>query len=487
MTALLESRNLTLQTRLQRLLDNTLHRRTNQDAMAPAPRSTHSIITERLGLIAARLSEFASGHVRPWLASYWSAISDRIGRATLTIAAAVALLASLGQMGLGLGIALIVVTFGLDRAIGFFFPPVEAGNATSQRGTEGSRRGSQAIWRSVIDAFPDGAVALGETLEIAHFNQATLDMLPRIRPDAALANVTRDPELLAAVDEVAAGPVGTMRNVIMRDRIPVERRIAARVVTLRQPGEVGTPRIVITLLDLTERDRHAEMRADFIANASHELRTPLASLRGFVETLQGPARNDPAARERFLAIMSEQASRMTRLIDDLLSLSRVEMHAHLPPKDSVDLGDVVTIVTRGLEQIATTAKVKIHVEQPDRPAIVRGDRDELSQVIQNLVQNAIKYGRPGGNVWVRLTRDASAGRQRVVTTVTDDGPGIAAEHLPRLTERFYRVNVSASREKGGTGLGLAIVKHILNRHGGELRIASTIGRGSTFTVAIDAI
>jgi two-component system phosphate regulon sensor histidine kinase PhoR len=237
---------------------------------------------------------------------------------------------------------------------------------------------------------------------------------------------------------------------------------------------------------LSEQDRLTRMRADFVANASHELRTPLASLRGFVETLQGAAKDDAQARERFLKVMGEQAERMTRLVDDLLSLSRVEMREHLPLAERVDLNEAVAHVIQALQPIASDAGTAIEFQGMAEPAVIRGDRDEIVQVFQNLVQNAIKYGKPGGHIAVRVTREAAAGGRpaRFVASVTDDGPGIAPQHLPRLTERFYRVSVAASREKGGTGLGLAIVKHILNRHRGELAITSKVGQGSTFAVML---
>jgi two-component system phosphate regulon sensor histidine kinase PhoR len=184
--------------------------------------------------------------------------------------------------------------------------------------------------------------------------------------------------------------------------------------------------------------------------------------------------------------MSEQAERMTRLVDDLLSLSRVEMREHLPPAEQIDLNDAVAHVIQSLQPLAAKTGTVIELHRLERPAMVRGDRDEIVQVFQNLVQNAIKYGKAGGLIDVRIAHEpASAGRPgRFVTSVRDDGPGIAPQHLPRLTERFYRVSVAASREKGGTGLGLAIVKHILNRHRGELGVTSKVGEGSTFTVTL---
>jgi two-component system phosphate regulon sensor histidine kinase PhoR len=186
--------------------------------------------------------------------------------------------------------------------------------------------------------------------------------------------------------------------------------------------------------------------------------------------------------------MSEQAERMTRLIDDLLSLSRVEMREHLPLGTVVELNEAVAHVIQTLQPLAAKTGTTIDLKRTDEPAEIRGDRDELVQVFQNLIHNAIKYGRDGGRIDVTLTRQAPAHGEpaQFIASVADDGPGIAPQHLPRLTERFYRVSVAASREKGGTGLGLAIVKHILNRHRGELTIASKVGQGSTFRVVLPA-
>jgi two-component system phosphate regulon sensor histidine kinase PhoR len=250
------------------------------------------------------------------------------------------------------------------------------------------------------------------------------------------------------------------------------------------PPQHDAPALLITFRDLSEQDRLARMRADFVANASHELRTPLAYLKGSVETLLGPAKDDAAARATFLKTMGEQAERMSRLVDDLLSLSRVEMREYLPPSGEADLGAVVADVAQTLAPMAQQAGIAVSLSGWDEAAMVRGDHDELAQVFQNLVQNAIKYGRTGGKVDVRLTREPGTRLVRYRVDVIDDGPGIAPQHLPRLTERFYRVNVAASREKGGTGLGLAIVKHILNRHRGELLITSKLGQGSTFSVIL---
>jgi two-component system phosphate regulon sensor histidine kinase PhoR len=246
-------------------------------------------------------------------------------------------------------------------------------------------------------------------------------------------------------------------------------------------GEGAADILVMTFNDLTPLRRVEEMRADFIANASHELRTPLAALLGFIETLQGPAKNDTAAREKFLAIMQQQAARMARLIDDLLSLSRIELNAHLQPNTPLDLAPIVRQVADGLQTLARDRQVEIKVSVPGEPLIVQGDRDEMIRALENLVENALKYGAAGKRVDITLSRaQTRAGQPEARIAVRDYGPGIAPEHLPRLTERFYRVDVADSRAQGGTGLGLALVKHVLNRHAGRVTIESTPGQGATF-------
>jgi two-component system phosphate regulon sensor histidine kinase PhoR len=238
----------------------------------------------------------------------------------------------------------------------------------------------------------------------------------------------------------------------------------------------------MTFHDLTPLRRVEEMRADFVANASHELRTPLAALLGFIETLQGSAREDAKARERFLAIMQEQARRMARLIDDLLSLSRIELNAHRRPDTPVDLVPIVRQVVDGLETLARDRGVTVNIAATGGLRVL-GDHDELVRIFENLVENALKYGAAGRRVDLKIEPGLSAdGEAEAQVSVRDYGPGIAPEHLPRLTERFYRVDVTESRAQGGTGLGLALVKHILARHRGRLTIDSAPGAGATFTV-----
>jgi two-component system phosphate regulon sensor histidine kinase PhoR len=335
----------------------------------------------------------------------------------------------------------------------------------------------------MAEALPDPVIVLNAAGHVLFCNAPARGLFGTLREGSHISSAIRTPEFL---DAVAGAPErGRAVTVTYAERVPVGRRMAATVAPLTRGNERGG-NILILLRDLTEIERINQMRADFIANASHELRTPLASLRGFIETLQSSAKGDPGARERFLPIMAEQASRMTRLIDALLSLSRVEMNAHVPPSDLVDLNDVLNHAKDTLDPLARETGFSFEVARFPRPAVVRGDRDELLQVLQNLVQNAFKYGNKGGKVRIEAKHIPSIGRQagRYAIAVTDSGPGIAPEHLPRLTERFYRVDVASSREKGGTGLGLAIVKHILNRHRGELAIASKPGKGSTFTVML---
>ncbi len=356
-----------------------------------------------------------------------------------------------------------------------------------RRGPAPSERDPES-WRMLLDAVPDAAVALDHNFNIMHFNARLEELFPKVRVGQPLSQLSRNPELNDAVEKAVTSNGEVVVDLF--ERVPVERRISATVSRLGgREIRRGLPSLIVSFRDLTEQDKLAQMRADFIANASHELRTPLASLRGFVETLQGPARDDPEARERFLNIMSSQATRMTRLIDDMLSLSRVETRVHLPPRGIVDLNEVASYVAQALEPVGAASKIKIAVTKADSPIRIRGDRDEIVQVLQNLVHNAIKYGREGGHIEIGVSRvlDGSPPQPRALIAVADDGPGIAPEHLPRLTERFYRANVAASREKGGTGLGLAIVKHIVIRHRGELRISSVVGKGSTFSILFDEL
>ena len=333
-------------------------------------------------------------------------------------------------------------------------------------------------WPVVLTALPDAAVLLSPQTVVLEFNTKAAELFPQLQAGVAISAVSRDPELLAGLSQIRGG--ASQLSVSVNQRVPVERSLLASLSRLPGSGDV-----LVLLRDLSETTRIEQMRKDFVANASHELRTPLASIIGFIETLQGPAKNDPSAREKFLSVMSGQAQRMKRLVDDLMSLSRIEMRTHLMPRDEVDLNGILDDLRQSMEPLAAQETVRLTITGRDRPAVVQGDRDELVQVFQNLIHNAIRYGRAGGNVTVRI--DAAPEARRLSVHVTDDGPGIAPHHLPRLTERFYRVDVAASRKKEGTGLGLAIAKHVVTRHRGELEIRSELGKGSTFTVVLPEV
>jgi two-component system phosphate regulon sensor histidine kinase PhoR len=333
----------------------------------------------------------------------------------------------------------------------------------------------------IVQALDIAAIVVDVQRRIVAFNRHAADLFPAITTGHPVAVASRNPELMQSIDRVFTD--GQTDTTEITERMLQGRRF---IVTA---SPLSGPMLLLQFRDTSEQSRLAQLRADFIANASHELRTPLASIKGFIETLQGPARDDVPARTRFLDIMATQSQRMNRILDDLLSLSRIEMRAHLKPEGEVDMSDVIAQVIRSLEPLAREADVTLSSKPTATVMRVRGDRDELEQVMQNLVHNAIKYGRKGGTVEIEVSeRAASKGRRHTLAiSVKDEGPGIAPEHLPRLTERFYRVDTARSREKGGTGLGLAIVKHILNRHRGELEISSEVGRGSQFTVVLEAL
>lgn len=362
----------------------------------------------------------------------------------------------------------------------------DIGTATSGEAAKGAREANE-IFRAVVGVLDHPAFALDGRDYVLAYNQAARELFPGLDEGQELHRVSRNPGLLDALQR--AREAGLAQSGVISERAPTGRRLLANVAPVpKSSGANGKAIMLIQIRDLSEQDRLTQLRTDFIANASHELRTPLASIRGFIETLQGPASADAPAQRKFLGIMATQAARMTRILDDLLSLSRIEMREHLPPSEIIDLTPVLKSTVEGLEPIAREAKISLKFRSLEAPNTVRGDRDELVQVFQNLIQNAIKYGHEGGNVEISLKHVPSVreGASKIAIAIADDGPGIAAAHLPRLTERFYRVDTATSRERGGTGLGLAIVKHIVSRHRGELKISSVPGEGSTFTVVLDS-
>jgi two-component system phosphate regulon sensor histidine kinase PhoR len=358
---------------------------------------------------------------------------------------------------------------------------IEHAPATLSAGENPRPRASDELIGAVLAGLPDPVVALDRGGGVVAVNARAGAIAPALRRGEPVSVGLRNPEILDAIRRARAS--GAVQRVEVFDRVPMDRWYEVIISPIADgTTELSSGLMLMAFRDLTPLRRVEEMRADFVANASHELRTPLAALSGFIETLQGSARDDAVARERFLAIMQAQATRMARLIDDLLSLSRIELNAHLRPDKAVDLVAIVRQVADGLQMLARDRGVEVKVTAPTKTLPVLGDRDELLRVFENLVENALKYASSGKRVDIvlEIADGVGAGREARVA-VRDYGPGIAPEHLPRLTERFYRVDVAESRAQGGTGLGLALVKHILNRHGGRLTIDSNMGQGATFT------
>jgi two-component system phosphate regulon sensor histidine kinase PhoR len=334
----------------------------------------------------------------------------------------------------------------------------------------------------ILERLPDPVIVLAADRSVRRTNAAARSAFGEDMPA-----VLRHPGVRGAIDRALSANQSQSAEVGLR--APVTRDLYATVVPMDPPLADGGKALVV-LSDRTRERVVERMRADFVANVSHELRTPLASLIGFVETLRGPAADDPPAQQRFLEIMAEQGARMNRLIDDLLSLSRIELTEHQPPSEQLDLAELVRRMAAGFEPRLAERNVRLEMRIDADLPIVAGDADQMAQVLQNLLDNGLKYGRddgvltleamlaPPGNRW--------PGRRGIVVAVADQGAGIPREDIPRLTERFYRVDKGRSRAVGGTGLGLAIVKHIINRHRGQLLIESEEGKGTTVSVWLPA-
>lgn len=344
----------------------------------------------------------------------------------------------------------------------------------------------------LADLLADPLIIFDERGSIVYANKAAYSAFAQLELGTILHLRFRAPEIHGLFQAVLED--GHERSIDYFERLPVERwykatvrGLAGELVDRPAAHNISDNLFMLVFKDQSETRRIDRMRSDFIANASHELRTPLASLRGFIETLQGPARNDEAARSRFLEIMARQADRMSRLIDDLLSLSRLEMQAHLEVTETVDLAAVLNHVADALTPVAQDVGVEIIRDFSQKPVKVRGSRDELIQVFQNLVENASKYGQSGKKVEIRLKNIKENDKKIAVIEVQDYGAGIAPEDLPRLTERFYRSSTDTAQLHKGTGLGLAIVKHILARHRGRMIVRSKLGKGATFIIQIPAL
>lgn len=329
---------------------------------------------------------------------------------------------------------------------------------------------SAAEDRALVERLPDPLMKLALDGAVLWRNDSAVSAF-----GGETAALLRHPDVRAALAEAIAASQPVRREISLA--APVERDFEVTLIP------VGGP-VYVLVSDRTRERALEKMRADFIANSSHELRTPLASLIGFIETLRGPAADDPEAQQRFLGIMAEQAARMQRLLADLLSLSKIEISEHSPPKEMLALPPLLERLVAGMEPILQGQNVRIITTMPQDLPQIAGDADQLTQVFTNLLDNALKYGKQGGEIKLSaaLAADERFPPGGVAISVADDGPGIPREHLPRLTERFYRVDKGRSRNVGGTGLGLAIVKHVISRHRGRLSIESEPGKGTVFTV-----
>lgn len=363
-------------------------------------------------------------------------------------------------------------------------PLTQALQALANRKSATEQSEGPRVVRGDIDSLPAVYLAAAVLDPLYIFDGAGSILYSNEAADLAFGPMTksvslrlkfRAPEMHELVSRVISGAEESTA-INYSERVPVER--AYRVVASRIGNDTGL--YVLMFKDQSEARRIDRMRADFIANASHELRTPLASVAGFIETLRGPARDDAKARENFLQIMQNQTQRMARLIDDLLSLSRLEMKPYQKPNAQLDVVALVKGVIESMRHIARENGVEIVSELGDAPLLVAGHSDELVQVFENLLENACKYGSSGERILVWA--DQASPMDEVRVTVQDFGPGIPEEHIPRITERFYRVDVETSRTQKGTGLGLSIVKHILTRHDARLSVKSAPGEGATFVV-----
>lgn len=390
----------------------------------------------------------------------------------VVIAAALLLFGQLTWWGLGLGVAAALVAAALLPRSGEDRP--DRADGTSAQHFDASSL------HLFAEALPDPCLILDRRSVLTYRNAAAMQHFSGLVVGNPIAISLRAPSVLNAIEQVRRS--GAAHSVELHQTVPTETWHRVNVAPL-VAGE-GDGHLIVTLRSLTDERRLDALRTDFIANASHELRTPLTSLLGFIDTLMGPAAKDPSAQKKFLEIMRTQAVRMSKLIEDLLSLSRIEMRQHVRPTGSVDLTQLLKEVREGLQTQAKEAGAEIVIEAPADDVVVTGDRDELYEVFENLIDNALKYGAEGGAIEVSLSPLAKRHGLDFIVTVTDHGPGIEAEHVPRLTERFYRVDAESSRKKKGTGLGLAIVKHTLTRHRGLLSIKSRPGQGTRVEVML---
>jgi two-component system, OmpR family, phosphate regulon sensor histidine kinase PhoR len=326
--------------------------------------------------------------------------------------------------------------------------------------------------KEIVSAIADGALIVDAENLVTAANAAAVDILQVNPVGLPVTSFVRVPAFAQALATIRKSHEPINFEAEFRGSPP--RQVSLQLANVGQSGDV-----FVLLRDFTREQAVEKMRSDFVANASHEMRTPLASIIGTIETLQGAAKNDAKARDMFLDSMLTQAQRMKLLIDDLLTLSRIELNAHVKPNTKASLINVARQAKANLAEAAKLANVAVIFKSSEDIAVA-GDAEQLLQVAQNLLENAIKYGSTGGRIELECYAEGDQG----FLAVRDFGKGIPEFHIPRLTERFYRVSTQESRSRGGTGLGLAIVKHIMLRHRGKLAVSSRVGEGSTFTVSV---
>lgn len=348
--------------------------------------------------------------------------------------------------------------------------------------------------KTILDSLPDPVIVLDDNRIVTDANKAALELMPADTLGRDLAHSFRHPAALEVVDAVLKGkPVlsdNEENTVEITYTDPLRRSFSLYVVQAMAENESDGMRTVLFLRETTADKRAEQMRVDFVANVSHELRSPLSALVGFIETIQNAAKDDPKAQKHFLEIMAREAGRMSRLIEDLLSLSSVEMSEHVRPRDPIQIQNIAKSVIESLSVRAAEKNLTINFHAPDSVPLITGDADQLIQIIQNLIDNAIKYGGQDSTIDVKIEnikQIPEIGGPGIVIAIQDYGEGIPEEQISRLTERFYRIDKARSRSMGGTGLGLAIVKHIINRHRGSLLIESELGQGSTFSIALPLV
>ena len=370
-------------------------------------------------------------------------------------------------------------------ARGLFLDDIRYSDAIMQSAhlpLEPIRHLASGIGAAMLEQMPLPLLVITRKGRVAYANQFAFDLLPDLTIRQHFSDIIDAPKFVGAVQRaIEHGKTGRVRFTINTGG--PERFFVAHIGLLPAGSEFGKSiRVIAAIEERTTLLKSEQMRSDFIANVSHELRTPLATIIGYIETLQGHAKNDPAARERFLAVMAKQAGRMQNLVNDLMSLNRIEIAEHQRPVARCELNPLVNAAIAAVQPLAEKLGATVRADFNSALPAIRGDHDQLMQVLVNLLENAIKYGARSQPVMLFAAATSARHPGRIGLSVQNKGAGLAPEHLPRLTERFYRVNVAKSRDQGGTGLGLAIVKHILNRHEGTLDIESTLGEGSTFTV-----